>query len=61
MKKQPAIRNQLEDASNTIDLNSEDLGEEFVHGSRPMQEFLKEYTEMREHYHSLRAKLDALS
>ena len=55
------IRNQLEDASNTIDLNSEDLGEEFVHGSRPMQEFLKEYTEMREHYHSLRAKLDALS
>jgi hypothetical protein len=51
----------LEDSSNTIDLSSEDLGEEFVNGSKPMQEFLKEYTEMREHYHSLRAKLDALA
>ena len=55
------VRKQLEEASNEMDLKSEDLGEEFVNGSKPMQDFLGEYIDMRERFHSLRAKLDALA
>ena len=55
------IRKQLEEASNEVDLASENLGEDFVNGSKRMQDFLGEYTEQRERFHSLQAKLSALT
>jgi hypothetical protein len=54
------LRKQLDDKANELDLLSEDMGEQFVTGAKPLTEFLKDYYELRVTFHSLCAKQAAL-